>query len=226
MGFFSKNKKSFSNDSQESMGLPELPSLSDMPQFSQSSDSMNRKPSMLPSLPNSKSADEFNKTAIKETVSNYDDYNIPESEKYPPIIQKPRAIEYDPYSRQNPQNVNEDNMIPSQFPIQSKQNTFEMSEYPKMKKGFQPQMPPQSQQNFSKLKRKEPLFVKLDKIENTISALNEIKLRISELDSLLRNIKEIKMKEEQELREWERELETIKTRLDQVDKDLFKDIGE
>ena len=72
-----------------------------------------------------------------------------------------------------------------------------MSENPKLKKlGKQKEVYYQdTQMNVQQrqIKQKEPLFVKLDKVENTISALNEIKLRMSEIDSLLRNLKEIKI---------------------------------
>ena len=58
----------------------------------------------------------------------------------------------------------------------------------------------------------------------SISALNETKKRISEIEVTLRNVRELKIKEEHELSEWERELETIKSRLEKIDKDLFSKV--
>ncbi|HRZ85951.1 MAG TPA: hypothetical protein P5277_04195, partial [Candidatus Paceibacterota bacterium] len=74
------------------------------------------------------------------------------------------------------------------------------------------------------IKKEEPIFIKLEKFENTISTFNEIKLRISEIETLLRTIKSIKQKEESELNEWENELEIIKSRLDQINQEMFKGI--
>ncbi|HLD98056.1 MAG TPA: hypothetical protein VI815_01905 [Candidatus Nanoarchaeia archaeon] len=229
MGFFNKNKnkksQGYNEELPESIELPNLPALPPLQQNFRYNETENesqipQKPSMLPSFPASKSGDNFSQNIVKETVSEsdynqdsqaYNEYDIPEANKYPPIMQKPRAMEYDNFSQQK------------------RPSTFEMSENPKLKKlGKQKEVYYQdTQMNVQQrqIKQKEPLFVKLDKVENTISALNEIKLRMSEIDSLLRNLKEIKMKEDQELREWERELETVKTRLDQIDKDLFKDIN-
>lgn len=243
MGFFSKNKKysDIEREVPESIRLPELPSLPPLPQESMKMQGNTQKPSRLPSLPSSKNMNNLNQSIVKENISsNYenqsndedsheDNYNIP-TDNYPPMFQRPRAVEYDSYSPQNnkqmPDEIKE-NMVPSQFQIKSqKPSTFEMSSLPRAKRRYEEDSQEFTQMPKPTMRPREPLFVKLDKVENTISALNEIKLRISEIDTLLRNLKEIKMKEETELREWERELETIKTRLDQIDKDLFKGIGD
>lgn len=74
------------------------------------------------------------------------------------------------------------------------------------------------------LPKTRPLFIKLDTFEKSISSFNEIKLRISEIESLLRNIIETKSKEERELDNWRMELESIKSRLKQIDRDIFSNM--
>ena len=70
-------------------------------------------------------------------------------------------------------------------------------------------------------KKAEPVYIRLDKFETTIDAFNEIKNKILEIEKLLRKTKEIKMQEEKELDDWERELQIIKTRIESIDKNIF-----
>jgi len=67
----------------------------------------------------------------------------------------------------------------------------------------------------------EPIYIRLDKFETTVEAFEEIKNKIQEIEKLLQKTKEIKQKEEQELIEWEREIQMIKTRIDSIDKNIF-----
>lgn len=70
-------------------------------------------------------------------------------------------------------------------------------------------------------KKTGPLFVKLEKFESAMNSLEEIKQKISEIESLLTNIKEIKNKEEQELTEWQKEIQNAKEKIASLDKELF-----
>src|SRR3989344_5799942 len=120
----------------------------------------------------------------------------------------------------------EDNMstrVPMSKPIkpqftkrEDKSRTLEMSE-------FSRQIPNQMM-DIDRVRRAEPLFIRLDTFESALSSFNEIKLRTHEIETLVRNIKEVKIKEEKELNEWEREIQTIKTRLEQIDKEIFEKI--
>lgn len=65
------------------------------------------------------------------------------------------------------------------------------------------------------------IYVKLDKFNEAIETFEEIRDKVIEIEQLLKRTKEIKMKEEQELEAWEREIQIIKSRIDEIDKDLF-----
>tara|TARA_Y100000034_G_scaffold136511_1_gene213468 strand:- start:2229 stop:2795 length:567 start_codon:yes stop_codon:yes gene_type:complete len=67
----------------------------------------------------------------------------------------------------------------------------------------------------------EPVFIRLDKFQTTLDTFEEIKEKIQEIEDLLTKTRDIKQKEEQELIEWEREIQTIKTRIDIIDKTIF-----
>ncbi len=80
----------------------------------------------------------------------------------------------------------------------------------------EPRLPTQS----PKIKEK-PIYIRLDKFEATEESFEEIKNKILEIESFLKKIREIKTKEEQELEDWEREIQIIKTRIESIDKNIF-----
>ena len=71
---------------------------------------------------------------------------------------------------------------------------------------------------------KEPLFIKIDKFQEAINRFSEIKEKIGEIDSSIRKIKEIKEREEQEIREWEAEIQQVKEKIANIDSSLFNKI--
>ena len=77
--------------------------------------------------------------------------------------------------------------------------------------------------DFSKSHTKEiePIYIRLDKFQTTVQAFQEIKNKVQDIENLLTKIKEIKEKEEQELNEWENEIQVIKSRIESVDKNIF-----
>tara|TARA_Y100000310_G_C20669663_1_gene809542 strand:+ start:667 stop:1218 length:552 start_codon:yes stop_codon:yes gene_type:complete len=67
----------------------------------------------------------------------------------------------------------------------------------------------------------EPIFVRIDKYQRALSQFQEIKKRITQIDNLLRNIKEMRTKEEAELEQWEQEIQDAKSKLNNIDKTIF-----
>lgn len=70
-------------------------------------------------------------------------------------------------------------------------------------------------------KKTEPLYIRLDKFQTTLESFKEIKKKIMEIEELLNRTREIKIKEEEELSEWENEIKGIKARIDFIDKNIF-----
>ena len=221
MGFFNRKKDvksevgEFENQFEGSSGIPSLPELPAMPELpnlpeEDISSIKNERKNFLPSFPPSKIGDKFNQSTIRDAVID----NNEENEYIPALPNQMKR-----YSR-------EDNMsmrVPMSKPIKSqftkrddKSRTLEMSE-------FSRQIPNQMM-DIDRVRRAEPLFIRLDTFESALSSFNEIKLRTHEIETLVRNIKEVKIKEEKELNEWEREIQTIKTRLEQIDKEIFEKI--
>lgn len=71
------------------------------------------------------------------------------------------------------------------------------------------------------VEKAEPIFIRLDKFEESIKTFEKVKEQIAEMGSLLEDIKKLKEEEEHELAYWEQELREIKGKIDKVDKDIF-----
>ena len=68
----------------------------------------------------------------------------------------------------------------------------------------------------------KPIFVKLEKFQSARNSLEIVKEKLDEIDELLRTIREVKMKEDQELSSWEKEIESIKARINSVASEIFE----
>ena len=66
------------------------------------------------------------------------------------------------------------------------------------------------------------IYVKLEKFHTAKRALDDIKIKVEEVESLLGKIREVKMREEQELAGWEKDIFNIKSRLQDVTDNIFE----
>jgi hypothetical protein len=67
----------------------------------------------------------------------------------------------------------------------------------------------------------EPLFVRIDKFEESSQMLEEVKKKILEVEKMFKDIKKIKEEEDAELGFWEDEIAKIKEKIEKVDKNIF-----
>jgi len=73
----------------------------------------------------------------------------------------------------------------------------------------------------SKQEITEPVFIRLDKFQNAVTTFEEIIDKVNDIENLIKKTKEIRAKEEEELNAWEKEIHTIKARMDSIDKSVF-----
>lgn len=76
----------------------------------------------------------------------------------------------------------------------------------------------------SESKDEKPIFVKLDKFEEGIEVFKKTKIKVSEIESTLANIKQIREEEKQQLTYWEEELQKIKNNISLIEKNIFSKI--
>ena len=75
-----------------------------------------------------------------------------------------------------------------------------------------------------KTRSRKPVFIRIDKFEESLNIFKQTKEKISEMEKLLGEIKQLKEKEEKELSDWEAEIQTIKNQTEKVEKDIFSKI--
>jgi len=70
----------------------------------------------------------------------------------------------------------------------------------------------------------EPIFIRIDKFEESLNIFDDIKEKIKEMEVLLGETKALKKKEEDELSLWEMEIQRLKKQIEKVDRDIFSKI--
>ncbi|GAH97999.1 unnamed protein product, partial [marine sediment metagenome] len=149
----------------------------------------------LPSFPTDSLGEKFSQNTIKEAVT-----GKKEGEE---------VFEADDFA------LTEDNMRMMQKPLK-KPLTKELPSPKKIPEGFE--------EAAKKVKEAEPIFIRIDKFEESLRVFEKTKKQISEIEKMLRNIKRIKEEEEKELELWENEIQTAKEQIEKVDKDIFSKI--
>ena len=72
------------------------------------------------------------------------------------------------------------------------------------------------------MNEKRPLFVKLEKFKEARDSLVKISEKLGQMDELLKMIKDLKSKEDEEISSWEKDIENIKMRISFVNKEIFE----
>ena len=147
----------------------------------------------LPSFPDSPQERGFSQAAIKEAINNNDmeEYNS----------------EYETIKSGPPTNI----------------RTIEMKEWEPEYKLQDPSKDPliEKMRSFSQKQKGSEVFIKLQKFTTAKKALIDVESKIDELEKMLKKIREVKMREEQELSAWEREISTIKARIETISENLL-----
>jgi hypothetical protein len=94
------------------------------------------------------------------------------------------------------------------------------SPMPKMPKEIIPPAPKMPQRLSPNTNR--PVFIRMDKFKESRETLTKIAEKLDQMDELLKMLKEVKTKEEQELATWEKDIENIKARINFVNREIFE----
>jgi len=205
MGLFGKKDKKdeMGKDISNVPELPELPKLPELPYMDEFSYEEEPLP-QLPRFPNNSLGNKFSQNTIKDAISGkkedeevFDAEDFHEEEQTG-MMQKPLQK----FSREDFENYDEG--------ILTKPKSKEVP------------------QNFVTrnymTKKAEPVFIRIDKFEESMKIFQDIKSQVSEIENLIKNTKEIKAKEEEELASWETEIQVIKNQIEKVNQDIFSRI--
>ena len=154
----------------------------------------------LPSFPDSLMNKGFSQSMIKSAVED-EDKDLPELPEWnqEPLQTKPiRTVELDEWTpKSNPK---------SQMYSNKNSATENL------------RMAPISPQ----INDKRPIFVKLDKFKEARDSLVKISEKLDQMDELLRMVKDLKSKEDEEISSWEKDIESIKSRILFINKEIFE----
>ena len=195
MGLFKKKEVKKEVDK-----LPELPDLPELPKLPDLSELQQKTPSQESSLPKPPRTEQAKILETKENLPSFPGFGTGEdlSPKTPPIL--PEDIRNEPPFKER--------------------KSLEISETGPKFPGMTPSM--LSGPIPTKITKKvEPVYIRIDKFKSAVNSFQEIQNKILEIEALLVKIRETKQKEDAELREWEREIETIKARIGAIDQNIF-----
>jgi hypothetical protein len=74
------------------------------------------------------------------------------------------------------------------------------------------------------VKESEPIFVRIDKFQSAQKDFEQIKVKLKEAESILKKVREVRSKEDSEISEWTHDLENLKSRLQEIDSNIFDQI--
>lgn len=216
MGLFSKKKKEESGEnlSHKLPSLPALPGHSEFPEIPQNNqtpgDLLNLKNEddeihQLPSFPTNSIGEKFSQDTIKTAVGEeeFNNFDYENDENMPKMI---------------PEKVNE--------PMLKSMPHLEDEEIEKINKNEAEKIEIEKKLNaeYKTINKNEPVFIRIDKFEESLHVFKIAKKKISEIEDLLKETKEIKQKEEKELMEWENKILKLKDQIEKVNEDIFSKI--
>jgi hypothetical protein len=184
--------------------LPELPELPDLPELPQMPPAANQMQAVNQVQKINTERDDFSviikdELPVLPTFSNSDvseriSRNMIKSAL---SVEQPRQ-----YIKETPQ-INKEE--PRRFVEKSERRTLEIPSRPAVKE-------------------RQPVYVRIDKFQEAVRNLEEIKRKLMEIEDYLSKIKEIKTKEEHELGEWEKEILELKSKLELIDSGVFSKV--
>jgi hypothetical protein len=201
MGLFSKDEK-----------IPAVPKAPTLPELPKAENANKQNLPELPSFPSDSKNENLNQQMVKSAVletptstNNEINVSIPENtsireEKMPSIADR-RSAELPP------------------IPTVSK----EIPRQPKLDVETPVSMSQQMQQ-MPKSSLNEPIFIRLDKFQASQKSLESIKEKIAKVEITLKKIEEVKVKEDAELKGWLEDINQVKSKIAEIDNDIFNQI--
>ncbi|OYT36904.1 hypothetical protein B6U91_00110 [Candidatus Pacearchaeota archaeon ex4484_71] len=185
--------------------LPELPKLPELPPIGEEEGQIHQ----LPTFPRNSLGEKFSQDTIKEAVTGEKEEGGRIADDFKPLDEK--RMMQEPLQK-------DEEYSGSLFKGPPRREIGENENFDDFFKEEEQKEPP--------IKRKAqrergPIFVRLDKFEESQKIFEETKKELSEISKLLNETKNIKQKEEETLQNWERELESVRTQIDKVDRNLF-----
>lgn len=75
-----------------------------------------------------------------------------------------------------------------------------------------------------RVQQEEPVFIRIDKFEDSLKLFDRVKNKLSDIETLLEQTKDLKNKEKVELDAWEEEIQKLKSQIEKIDGDIFSQL--
>ena len=203
MGLFSKKRKEVKKDSIRL--LPELPRLPDFPELNYENEEISK----LPKFPSSSFGTKFSQNTIKDAISGgKESDNFPQLDDFPEDFEAPQKPMKRPMPKDFDKRIEKRNISGMTRNSEFEETTHKIpiTEFRK-ERGIA-----------------EPVFIRIDKFEEALKIFNDTKKKLSEMEEILKDIKKVKEKEEEELQVWENEIKNLKEKIEKVDREMFSKI--
>lgn len=200
MGWFGKKEKEEAIPS-----LPKLPKLPEFPRITEEIDNKMLPPpslNQLPSFPNSPFGQKFSQSTIKDAVTGRKE--VGEDFRADDFVD-----EEDNSMRTMPKIPRFGFIKESSTPVIEKKVIEEPDGFEEIK---------------DRVKKTEPIFIRIDKFEESLSLFDDIRKQVNEIDKMFGEVKKIKEKEEREFEQWEKELSLVKGQIEKIDRNVFSKI--
>lgn len=172
--------------------LPELPKLPSLPRMEIQEEILPQ----LPSFPKNNIGEKLSQNTIKEAVrgEKEEEIEVPEEDDF--------SYRENQMIRRTPRKE------PAQYTMPLK-----LSVRKEIPEGFE--------DAGKKIMELEPIFVRIDRFEESRRIFEKTKEQISSIERALNKIKAIKQEEDKELSQWEQEILNIKDKISKVERDIF-----
>lgn len=177
----------------------------------------------LPAFPDSPSHNRFSEAAIKDAIRGNEEDGLPDLPDLPELPELPGEedktseipeLEEIPGIGESTKIVEMEEWKPENSIGASKQNYPNTADIPR-------------QENFMPSRNESgapDVFVKIEKFRTARRTFNEVKSKLNEIDDLINRIRETKMREDQELSSWERDVTQIKLKVRDVSENIFEKV--
>ena len=227
MGLFTKKEEVPKIPASASLpSLPSLPSLETKPK-----ESIKKDLPGLPSFPSNSKNENLNQEMVKSAVSEMpspgeEEVHVEIPKSFPKveapkgesiIPQKPSMASSIPEPPKSlipmSQEINpQESELPPHLPIPTSPSASPLTSAPAPAPTSPPTPAP---------RQNDPIFVRIDKFQAAQKSFEEIKSKVTEVELVLKKIKDVKSKEEEELKGWTEDIENLKNRLMEIDSDIF-----
>lgn len=213
----SKLMNMFFGKKEEKAGLPDLPPLPNLPS---KDDGLVGRRSAFPEFPDSpeKSRASDGMRAMTQRPRTEDSFagGLSADSK------KVKVVEMEEWHPQNPQYGEPPPFTPEYPGLREEDGGSSESEsLPEPKEMYVHKKP--AGPNLS-AQQQSDVFVRIDKFRTAKKSLGEIQNRLDDIDELIKRIRDTKLKEEQELANWEKDLMQVKSRIHTVTENIFEKV--